>query len=296
MAYQLKNQNLAITIDSHNENYNCSRFDCTGKIRSIKFRDVELLSSELELQNNEEDKKFGRGLYNEFGTKNPLGFLNTDIGDYYHKVGVGLIHKKEIEYNCQKPYPFIPLEVDIQCSANQINFRSKSRVHKGYSYTLHKRIILQKNEIQITYILENSGTKVIKTNEYNHNFLRFKNCSIDKGYVLTIPTDLRLEELTELVNKEKVMSITDDEIIFLKKPKEAFFISTELKNRDVDAFWKLENKSLNIGMSEVGDFKTRQFHLWGCAHVISPEVFIDIEINPSESKKWTRTYSFYELN
>ncbi len=295
MSLVLSNKHFAITIDLPQEGYQNSRFDHSGKITSLQFNGTELLASELENQTHKDDKSFGRGLYNEFGTTNPLGFEEAKIGAYFHKIGVGMIRKEEESYHFQKPYPVIPLEVDIKPSEDQITFNSIGKFNQGYAYVLKKTISLKEDGIQIDYQLENTGSKVIKTNEYNHNFIGFGDSFIGNDYTLTIPTELRLEELTELVNKEKAMSIKDKKIEFVKSPTQAFFISTELKDREVDAFWKLENKALNIGISETGNFKTKQFHLWGTPHVICPETFIDIELNPTEYFSWSRRYQVYEL-
>lgn len=295
MSIVLSNKHIEISIDLPEEGYTDSRFDHSGKVIGFQCKGIELLATELEHQNEEQNKAFGRGLYNEFGMANPLGFNEAKIGAHCHKIGAGLVLKEDCSYNFQKPYSTIPLQVAVEQSEYQVSFRSIGRLNLGYAYVLHKSISLKDDGILIEYRLENTGTKVIKTQEYNHNFLRFQDSSIGGDYRLSIPTELRLHELTELVNKEKVMSIKDKEIEFVSRPTEAFFISTELNNRDVDAFWKLENKTLNIGITETGDFKTKQFHLWGTSHVICPEVFIDIEINPGGSFLWSRRYKVYEL-
>ena len=295
MAITLQSKYLKICIDEPQKNYSGSRFDWSTKIIEIEYNGIPLLSSELSNQNTHEDELFGKGLYNEFGSSNPLGFDTTKIGKPFHKIGIGSLPKKDTKYRNQEQVDVNSAEFEFDHSSKEFTCLVTAPVLNGFSYSLKKKIQLHEDRFSIHYSLTNSGTEVLKTNEYNHNFLRFKDLPIDQGYALTIPTDLRLGELTELVNKEKVMSIANDQIQFVKKPTEPFFISTELKDRNVDAFWKLENTSLNIGMSETCDFKTRQFHLWGCDHVISPELFIDIEINPSETKEWTRTYSFYEL-
>ncbi|MAD97973.1 MAG: hypothetical protein CMB99_11665 [Flavobacteriaceae bacterium] len=295
MSIVLSNTTIEVTIDLPQEGYSASRFDGSGKITSLKFKGLELLGTELENQNQEDDKTFGKGLYNEFGSMNPLGFREASIGEYCHKIGVGMVLKEDESYDFQKPYSIKPSEVEIQKSEDRITFTTIGELHKEYAYVLRKTLSLKEDGIQIDYRLENTGSKVIRTNEYNHNFIRFSEDLIGNDYSLTIPTELRLEELTELVNKEKAMAIKENEIQFAKSPTEAFFISTEFKDRFVDANWKLENKAINIGISETGDFKTKQFHLWGTPHVICPEIFIDIEINPNDSFSWSRRYQIYEL-
>ena len=64
----------------------------------------------------------------------------------------------------------------------------------------------------------------------------------------------------------------------------------------VKAQWKLGNKRNKICISEKGDFETNSINLWGCRHVISPELFIDINLKPDNTKKWSRTYILYNLS
>ena len=64
----------------------------------------------------------------------------------------------------------------------------------------------------------------------------------------------------------------------------------------VKAKWSLENHKSKIGISESGDFQTNAVNLWGCGHVISPELFFTINIQPGQSIAWTRCYSVYELD
>ncbi len=40
---------------------------------------------------------------------------------------------------------------------------------------------------------------------------------------------------------------------------------------------------------------TNKVNLWGNKHVISPELFINLNIMPGESFKWNRTYSVRNL-
>ena len=69
-------------------------------------------------------------------------------------------------------------------------------------YHLNKHIKLQENGVTISYFLKNTGVKKLESNEYNHNFLCFGPSIIGPDYTLTLPTEIRLDELTELVNKD----------------------------------------------------------------------------------------------
>ena len=96
MSHTLKNKNLEIHIDLPNENYKFSRFDWTGKITKISFQNI-LISTKEKLDFDSENF-FGKGFYNEFGIDNALGFEEAKIGEWFHKIGIGLLKKSTDQY------------------------------------------------------------------------------------------------------------------------------------------------------------------------------------------------------
>jgi hypothetical protein len=46
-------------------------------------------------------------------------------------------------------------------------------------------------------------------------------------------------------------------------------------------------------MSESNDFAPARVAVWGEAHVISAEVFVDIRLRPGETQSWMRQYHFF---
>jgi hypothetical protein len=48
-------------------------------------------------------------------------------------------------------------------------------------------------------------------------------------------------------------------------------------------------------MKEVTDFIPERINVWGHKHVISPELFVSIDLEPGKKQKWRRRYTFYHL-
>jgi hypothetical protein len=59
--------------------------------------------------------------------------------------------------------------------------------------------------------------------------------------------------------------------------------------------WELIHREKNIGIRETTSFKTRKINLWGCQHVISPELFFDVVVNPKQTLEWSRNYHLQNL-
>ncbi len=294
MTHILKNKNLEIHIDTPYENYNFSRFDWTGKIVEVKFRNIILSGVEnTECQN---ENYFGKGFYNEFGIDTALGFDEADIGGWFHKIGVGLLKKDDNKYLFDKNYEIEPAEFKIISKPNSLTISCKSKIINGYSYLLRKEIDLHNSSFTIKYFLQNTGEKDIITNEYVHNFTAINNDLIGPNYVLKFPFQIKPYLFDETVNPELKVDIGLNKIKFNSSPKEQFFFSNLSGNKKVNAKWELENVASNIGISESCSFQTKKVNLWGWRHVISPELFFNIFIKPGKSAEWSRNYKVYKLN
>ena len=97
-------------------------------------------------------------------------------------------------------------------------------------------------------------------------------------------------------NSEEKVEIESNKITFNNTPNKQFFFSYLSGNEKVDASWELINTKNNIGISEKGSFKTSKINLWGWKHVVSPELFFEINVEPGKSIEWTRTYRVYDTN
>jgi len=293
MAHILENKNLEIHIDLPVENYNLSRFDWTGKIVKVKFQNIYL--SGVEWIDCKEEHNCGKGFYNEFGIDAPLGFENTNIGGWFHKIGIGLLKKENNQYDFKKDYEVKPSEFKIITESDKLLINCKSQANNGYSYLLKKEIELFETSFIIRYYLQNTGEKDIITNEYNHNFIAINKDLMGNNYLLKFPFQLKPELFGETINPEQKVVIGQKEVKIKSPPKEQFFFSNLTGGENVDAGWELINIKSKIGISETGSFQTNKVNLWGWEHVISPELFFNIFIKSGQSIEWSRTYNVYKV-
>jgi hypothetical protein len=293
MPHILKNKNLEIHIDLPAENYSSSRFDWTGKIVKLTFQNIQLASIESTTSKNE--AQIGKGFYNEFGIDTALGFNEAITGDWFHKIGVGLLKKESEPYIFSKNHKIKPAQFQINYTPNTLLIICTAALHNGYSYQLKKEITIQKNGFTINYSLENTGEKEIVTDEYVHNFIAIDKEFIDENYMLKFPFQLKPALFIETVNPEQKIKVGPTDLKFKGAPKEQFFFSNLSGNEKVKAQWELLNLKSKISISETGNFKTEKVNVWGWKHVISPELFITVSVKPGLSKNWTRTYAISKL-
>ncbi len=293
MAYILKSKNLEIYIDAPFENYKLSRFDWTGKITKVKFQNIQV--SSVETTDCKNEHILGKGFYNEFGINSALGFNETKIGDWFHKIGIGLLKKEDSLYKFNKNYKIKPADFKITKELNKVIFSCKSASINGYSYVLKKEIEVLDSGFNINYFLQNTGEKDIITTEYVHNFTSINKEEIGSNYVLKFPFQIKPALFEETVNPEKKVVIKLKKIKFNGSPKEQFFFSNLNGNEPVTAQWELINLKNNIGISETSNFKTTNVNLWGWQHVICPELFYNIHLKPGKSTEWSRNYKVFKL-
>jgi len=298
MTHILKNRNLEIRIDLPLANYNFSRFDWTGKITSLKYKNIQISGLEKIINegDHEDDNKYGKGFYNEFGINEAIGYDETLEGDWFHKIGIGLLKKEGEVYLFSRSYEIQPARFNVTTNNDKIIISCISKNVYGYSYVLKKEVELLESGFIIKYYLKNTGEKNIKTNEYVHNFLAINKELIGIDYILKFPFYIRPALFDGNVNPEGKVEIGHKEITFKDTMNEQFFFSNLSGSENVDANWELLDTKNKIGICETGSFKTTQVNLWGWKHVISPELFFDINIKPGEEIKWSRTYDVFEID
>jgi len=294
MAHILKSNSLKVAIDLPLENYKGSRFDWSGKISSIRFKDLPLTTVEDTIP---KDVDFlGRGLYNEFGITSPVGFEEAPVGGWFHKIGVGLLKKEHKQYLFHRKHVIRPANFDITYKNQKIIIICKSELVNGYSYILKKEISISENSFTINYFLHNTGEKKIITDEYVHNFMAINNALIGKDYTLKFPFQIDSTLFDETVNSENKVEIGSDNITFHETPKKQFFFSNLTGGKELQAEWMLTNLKTGVGIKEIGNFKTNKINLWGWKHVISPELFFKISIDPKGTVEWSRKFDVFKIN
>ena len=294
MTHIIKNNTLEVAIDIPLENYNGSRFDWSGKISSIKFENLPLTT--VEDTESKNINFLGKGLYNEFGITSPVGFEETPVGGWFHKIGVGLLKKEHKDYLFHRNHLIKPASFDVNYENKKIIIICKSELINGYSYILKKEITVSENSFIINYSLHNTGEKRIITDEYVHNFMAINNTLIDKDYELKFPFPLNSSLFDETVNSENKVEIGSDNITFNKTPEKQFFFSNLTGGKELQAEWMLTNLKTGVGIKEIGNFKTNKINLWGWGHVISPELFFKISVDPKKTIEWSRKFEVFKIN
>lgn len=256
------------------------RFDLLGAVVQWKVDGQPLLT--------------GTGLCDEFGMRRtPPGFDEAGIGGLFLKPGVGLLKKDRAgEYDFFHPYPVeVFLKTETLRETDRITFIQQIDDFRnfGYRYTKQYRWEKNRSRLIIQYELTNIGRKPLVTDQYNHNFFSFGRRLPGKRYRLH--TDFTAEPVQRsgawCDYRQRVFSG------FRTIPPGCYLTSTariaarmnrcELSHPDFP--WTME-----IG----GDFDSPKFAIsFKEGEYISPEIFIEIQLNPGDSRRWSRIYQLH---
>ena len=290
MGHLLKNKYLEIQIDYPEENYNSSRFDWTGKINSVVFLGNILTGTEKENDFNTEIH--GQGFYNEFGMHSPLGFDEAKDGDWFHKIGIGLLKKENVKYDFFHNYTVKPAKFSIKSSPLFVEIICHSMLYDGYCYVLTKNISLKDNVLKIKYRLENKGSKRIITSEYVHNFILLNRSNSDVESSLDLDFNIKQNHFDSSVNPNNSVVFNGKKITFNLIDDREYYFSNLSGGNEVKSKWEFNDLKRLLYFSERGDFSTKKINIWGNKNVFSPELFIEFDLAANSTKEWTRAYTF----
>ena len=304
MALQLHNKNLQLKIETAGEKYTGSRFDWNGTVVQIHYKSLPILSEE-KLPFHRNPRIYGRGLHNEFGIKNCIGYDEVPVGGLFPKIGTGWLVKDEKPYFFYTQYKVNRLQFSYKKESDtKVIFTCISGKQNGYSYTYTKTIELLDDSFVISYHLANTGSKNLATTEYIHNFLNPGKSGTGNHLSLEFPWSFSPANLLENVKTDGVIQFEKNTLKIISKPDHEFFIGGAWQAREnpkaenyliQNGQWILTDSKNHLKISETDSFVPWGADVWGHRADISPELFIYFDIAPGTSGTWSRTYHFESL-
>lgn len=293
MPHYLKNSNLRVLIGNPMEFYGGPRFDHSGNILQVNLNNLLTFCT---TEKPDFSSMSGFGLINEFDIELPQGYNETPVGERFHKIGVGNLLKLD-----NRPYDFFrsynkePLEYSIEKTGdNLIAFQAVSQPLETVFVEYRKVISIKENELTIDYLLVNKGKVKLKTSEYCHNFLALNKAPINSDYRLEFGFEIEPDQFEAVHNIESFLKFDKSSVGFKATPNGDIFIR-KVNGINKANYWQLTNHVQKCGVREEVSFDATLVNLWGNSHVISPELFCDLEIEPGESAAWWRKYTFFKL-
>ncbi|WP_068786681.1 hypothetical protein [Paenibacillus phocaensis] len=291
MAYQLRNDRLTLEIAELGEAYQGTRFDGAGFITSVvldgkhQFCVPESLSPGAGTG--------GIGICSEFGIKEALGYEATRVGELFPKLGVGLLTRPDAaEYRFYRDYACERFKTQVeQKDAQRLSFTTLPQECRGYAARVHKDIEISGNTLSVTYTVENTGSRVLATDEYSHNFLGLDGYAVGHEYVLKLPFAPHI--WSDDPSTLEGLVFEGDRVTWERRPEKDFYFRMDrFDGREVPWLWELQHQPSGLSVRERSKLPLSSAAVWGHGHVISPEMFVAVHVVPGDQQSWTRIYEF----
>ena len=274
---QLHSQRLEALLSYPGCTYRGSRFDWTGFITQVTLDGQHTFCIPESLQSN--TGSGGSGLCTEFGIDLPVGYDEAHPGELFPKLGIGLLRRPDNEaYSFGRTYEVAqPFPMQVETCPDQVNIRIEPIDCHGFAARLVKTIRLRENKLETTCDLHNTGQKAILTHEYAHNFVAIDRQPVGPDYRLHFPYPVSYDEKATV--SLDMLDIQGSEVGF-NNPLASLYLRPLGYAQTANPQWEMTLKSNGVGLREVDDFTPMRVAVWGTFHVLSPEIFVGISLQP----------------
>ncbi|MDP6380502.1 MAG: hypothetical protein QF662_04070 [Phycisphaerae bacterium] len=289
--FVLKNPRLTVEVMKPGDEkaaYAGSRFEWGATVLQVTLDGKHTFCS----AENPGSRFHGYGLAEEMGIGGPVGFKQENNKQFL-KIGVGIFKTNGFPYNFGATYKTarkLDWKVEVNAEKTKATFVQVLKDFEGWGYRYEKRIVLDPKlaQMKLEHVLENTGTKPIKTDQYCHHFMIFDKQRTGPDYVATFPFKTKLSQPNTLV-------VAKGNDITWKKPVEGgsyYAIIEGYAAKAEDNEFVLRHKPSGLAVRISGDFALSRLPLWGRPDNICFEPFIAINLEPGKKMAWTRTYGF----
>lgn len=290
----LRSARLAVEVAAPGSVYAGTRFDWTGFVTQVTLDGQHTFCMPESLVPGQGSG--GIGLCGEFGIDKAIGYDAASPGEAFPKLGIGLLKRPDAEpYNFFRPYEIIQtFPIRVEAAEVEAQFVTDPLDCGGYAARLTKKLRVNDNWLEMAYRLDNVGSKVIDTNEYCHNFMGIDQQPIGPDYRLRFPYQVELE-LPPYMPPQPILNVSGNDLALNDAPQRPFYCRPLGFFQAGEPQWELLHLPSGVGLRECDDFAPARVAVWGTAHVISAEVFVNIHLQPGETLTWMRRYVFFEL-
>ena len=266
----------------------------------------------------------------EFGA---LGYNDVPAGGVFVKPGVGALKRDEMNYNHSRPYAIANGgKWDVKTSRDAVEFThtlTEPSINFGYVYTKVVRLTPGKPQMTISHVMRNTGSKPIVTNVYNHNFTTIDKQTTGPDIEITVPWQMtraargggagrqgaparatqppvdpsaplaageRMGTQCGQPQMQSLASAQGNKLVYAKVlegsdcyPGNFTGFGADAKDNDI----RIENKKTGAGVHIKGDRPLTRFGYWSIRTVVSPEPYIDLNIEPGQQFTWAYTYDYF---
>jgi hypothetical protein len=293
----LKNDIATLTVllpDNTKGFYRGSRFDWHGIVSKVEYAGHTLFNAWKTPHDPNGHDDVG-GTAEEFGMFTPIGYDAAGPGEPFLKPGIGILQRADKEkYEFWKPYKVVSTgRVTTTSGPRKATFHQDIEFQEyAYSYSKTVELDTDKPAFTIHREFKNTGKKPIRTDHYCHHFLSFDNKPVGPDYTLTFAVAPKPRAKSDF---NKVARLNGADLTFTGPlDKGTIYLELDGFGEKSDGFAvKARDTKTGFGVKITGNVPVREWHVWGNKTTLCPEPFLDIKLDPGETKKWATRYELF---
>jgi hypothetical protein len=289
--------------DAANGYYRGTRFDWSGVFASLTYAGHNYFGPWFEHYDPKIHDAISGPVEEFLSGSSAIGYDEAKPGGTFLRIGVGVLRKPvEEKFDRFKTYEIADNGTwKVESKADRITFHHQvADPTSGYAYSYTKAARLEpgKPVLILEHSLENTGTKTLSTEVYDHNFLVIDGTPTGRDFTLTFPfTVVATRELNGFVEAR------GRRLVYVKdlgpKDQEGQFVMVELTGygpSKSDNDIRVENQKTGAGVHITGNQPLFKLLFWSVSTVLAPEPYLHFDIKPGETAKYQIRYEFYETN
>jgi hypothetical protein len=279
--------------DTEKGYYRSTRFDWSGVIPSLEYKGHTFFGQWFPRYDPKVNDSI-QGPVEEFAATQ--GWDDAQPGGTFVKVGVGALKKPEgaRPYSAYTTYDIVDSgKWSVRTGADFVELTQELKDAAGYAYVYRKTVRLAKDKavMSLEHSLRNTGTKVIETGVYDHNFYMIDGRPTGPDFVVKFPFEVKsarsLAPLAETSGKE---------LHFLQE-----FTARNTAQSDLTGFgtspadydMRVENRKAGAGVRQTSDHPIARINFWAPRTTVCPEAYINLRVEPGKETAWRIDYEFY---
>ncbi|MDJ0778568.1 MAG: hypothetical protein QNJ85_11950 [Gammaproteobacteria bacterium] len=286
-------QALVYLPDAGRGYYRGSRFDWSGIVARVELRGHRFYAP-LHARHDPVRHDALAGPAEEFAMFAPMGYAEAGAGEAFVKIGVGLLRRLDsADYRFDAPYPILHAgDWRIESTAASIDFEQQLVTDSGWGYRYLKRVQLMADEpgLVLTRQLENTGTRAIDIDHYNHNFTLIDDRPYGPDYSVEFPFASDAPRSIDDIAWFRGNRIDCGEAL----GERSLWIEL-FEGRD-PGFYNaalVRNDRSGAAVAFRGDAPVERMVFWAVERAACPEPFIRIRLLPGEAMTWSSHYRYH---
>jgi hypothetical protein len=273
--------------DLVNGYYRATRFDWAGVIPTLQYKGVEFFGQWFPRY----DPNLHDSIVGPVESFDAIGFDEAKPGGTFLRIGVGLLLRPD-----EKPVNNF-FTYKIADGGKWTSRAAKDHVEFTQDltgvYWYRKIVRLDKNKLVLEHILKNTGTKLLETDVYNHDFYMIG--GLPSGPEVTVQFPFETKATADL---KDLAAVNGKQMVYKRELVRNESIMTDLGGygpspKDYDI--RVENRQAKAGVRQTSDRGMSKLRLWSIRTTVCPEAYTHVRVEPGKEFRWRVAFDFYSL-